>query len=136
MKGKTPKVTGIGGIFFKSNAPKEMGEWYQQNLGIDVGEYGAVFESRNVDNPDEVTSLNWSTFKSDTTYFEPSKKDFMINYRVQNIEGLRAQFVKDGITVLDEIEEFEYGKFLHILDLEGNKIELWEPNAYDFKKEK
>ncbi|RED27110.1 catechol 2,3-dioxygenase-like lactoylglutathione lyase family enzyme [Flavobacterium cutihirudinis] len=123
----TPKVTGIGGIFFFSDNPKETREWYAKNLGIEVNDWGSTFESRNIDNPDVKEALQWSPFKKDDTYFAPSKKDFMINYRVQNIEGLIDQLKKNGVTVLDEIATYDYGKFVHIMDADGNKIEFWEP---------
>lgn len=123
----TPKVTGVGGIFFFSENPKEAREWYSKNLGIDTNDYGCTFESRNMHNPDSVEQLQWTPFKAGSKYFEPSKKDFMINYRVQNIEGLVKQLKENGVTVVDDIATYEYGKFVHIMDAEGNKIELWEP---------
>ena len=124
----TPKVTGIGGIFFFSDNPKEAKEWYHKNLGIETNDYGSTFESRNVNNPGEINSLQWSPFKKGSEYFAPSKKEFMINYRVQNIEELVKKLRDNGVTILDEMETFEYGKFIHIMDPEGNKIELWEPS--------
>lgn len=127
MEDTTPKVTGIGGIFFRSKHPKEAKEWYHQNLGLAVNEYGSSFEFRNAHRPEEINYLQWSPFEENTTYFAPSEKEFMINYRVQNIEGLVKQLRENGVTIVDEIEAFEYGKFVHIMDLEGNKIELWEP---------
>ena len=123
----TPKVTGIGGIFFFTENPKETREWYAKNLGLDVNDWGSTFESRNLNNPDVVDSLQWSPFKKDDKYFEPSKKEFMINYRVQNIEGLVVKLKENDVTILDEIASYDYGKFVHIMDAEGNKIELWEP---------
>jgi len=123
----TPKVTGIGGIFFATEDPKGTREWYGKNLGLAIDDYGSPFEFRNADRPDEINYLRWSPFERGTDYFAPSAREFMINYRVQNIEGLVRNFRKNGITVLDEIEAFEYGKFVHIMDLDGNKIELWEP---------
>lgn len=124
----TPKVTGIGGIFFYSDNPKETQEWYAKNLGIETNEWGSSsFETRNIDRPDEINSLQWKPFKKGDEYFSPSKKEFMINYQVQNLEGLVKQLQVNGVTVLDSIETFDYGKFVHILDKEGNKIELWEP---------
>ncbi|MFL5766003.1 MAG: VOC family protein [Bacteroidia bacterium] len=123
----TPKVTGIGGIFFFSDDPKASREWYAKNLGIDVSDWGAVFESRNINDPEQVDSLAWTPFKSGSKYFEPSKKDFMINYRVQNIEALVQTLKDNGVTIVDEMQTHEYGKFIHIMDGEGNKIELWEP---------
>lgn len=121
------KVTGIGGIFFKSDDPEKIKAWYQKNLGLVIDVYGSSFESRNTNNPDKINYLQWSPFKSDTKYFEPSKKEFMINYRVDNLELLIAELKKDGVTICDAIETFDYGKFIHILDPDGNKIELWEP---------
>lgn len=124
----TPKVTGIGGIFFFSDSPKDTKDWYAKNLGFDVNEWGSVsFDSRNVTRPEEINSLQWSPFKNGDAYFAPSKKEFMINYLVQNIEGLVTQLKANGVTVLDEIATYDFGKFVHIMDAEGNKIELWEP---------
>jgi predicted enzyme related to lactoylglutathione lyase len=127
MNDTTPKVTGIGGIFFRSKNPKEAREWYSRQLGLETNEYGSVFEFRNANRPDEINYLQWSVFNEATDYFDPSKKEFMINYRVQNIEGLVKNLRESGVTVVDEISEYEYGKFVHIMDPEGNKIELWEP---------
>ena len=125
----TPKVTGIGGIFFYSDNLKETKEWYIKNLGIEINDWGSSsFESRNINRPDEINSLQWKPFKKGDEYFSPSKKDFMINYRVENLEALVTQLKAEGVTVLDNIETYDYGKFVHILDAEGNKIELWEPS--------
>jgi predicted enzyme related to lactoylglutathione lyase len=128
----TPRVTGIGGIFFFSDNPEKAKTWYSKNLGLETNEWGASFEFRNAHRPDEINYLQWSPFKTGSKYFEPSKKDFMINYRVQNIEGLVKKLKQNGVTVLDTIESFEYGKFVHIMDDEGNKIELWEPVDHVF----
>lgn len=122
----TPKVIGLGGVFFFSEQPKDLREWYHKNLGLDTNDYGSTFKFRNFDRPDEVNQIQWSPFKMGSDYFKPSVKDFMINYRVQNMEGLVSQLKLAGIVVLDEIASYDYGKFVHILDLEGNKIELWE----------
>lgn len=124
---KTPKVTGIGGVFFFSENQKETREWYAKNLGFDVNEWGSTFESRDFNNPDKINAVQWSPFKKGDEYFSPSKKEFMINYTVQNIEGLVNQLKENGVNVLDEIATYDYGKFVHIMDAEGNKIELWEP---------
>ncbi len=121
------KVTGIGGIFFKSKEPDKVKEWYQKNLGLVTNDYGSLFEFRSIDNPDKKEYLQWSPFPDNTNYFDPSKKDFMINYRVENLIELVEELKKNGVTILDSIEEYEYGKFIHILDPENNKIELWEP---------
>ena len=124
----TPKVTGIGGIFFYSYNLEETKKWYAENLGIEVNDWGSSsFDSRDINNPDQINSLQWKPFKKGDEYFSPSKKEFMINYQVQNIEGLVDKLKKNGVMVLDSIETFDYGKFVHILDKEGTKIELWEP---------
>ena len=122
-----PKVTGIGGIFFFSENPEKIKEWYAKNLGLEVNQWGSSFEVRNANRPEEINYLQWSPFNEGSEYFAPSEKHFMINYRVQNIEGLVQQLKQNGVVVLDEIETFDYGKFVHIMDAEGNKIELWEP---------
>lgn len=121
------KVTGIGGIFFKCADPAKMNEWYAQHLGLPVSNWGAMFQWREADNPEKEGYTVWSPKPADTKYFEPSKKDFMINYRVENMEALVAELKEAGVTVIDEIATYEYGKFVHILDPEGNAIELFEP---------
>ena len=124
----TPKVTGIGGIFFYSDNPKEANEWYKKNLGIEINAWGSSsFESRNLNNPEQVNSLQWKAFKKGDEYFSPSKKEFMINYMVQNLEGLLSKLKENGVTILDDVATYDFGKFVHIMDAEGNKIELWEP---------
>jgi predicted enzyme related to lactoylglutathione lyase len=134
MKDTTPKVTGIGGIFFRTRDVEATKEWYGKNLGLAISDYGSSFEFRNANHPEEINYLQWSPFNEETDYFEPSEKQFMINYRVQNIEALVKKLKENGVTILDEIEEYEYGKFVHILDPEGNKIELWEPVDSVFTK--
>ncbi len=131
---KMKRVTGIGGIFFKCKDPQKMREWYQNHLGLNTNEYGTVFEWFQGADSTKKGFTQWSPFSETTKYFEPSKKDYMINYRVENIEKLVEQLKKEGVTIVDEIESFEYGKFVHILDVEGNKIELWEPDDIEFEK--
>ncbi|MCB0473920.1 MAG: VOC family protein [Flavobacteriaceae bacterium] len=121
------RVTGIGGVFFKCKDPKAINEWYKTHLGFDTNEYGASFEWKELNDSTKTGLTQWSPFAEKTKYFEPSTKDFMINYRVENIEALVETLKKEGVTILDTIESYDYGKFVHILDIEGNKIELWEP---------
>lgn len=121
------KVTGIGGIFFKCKDPQKVKDWYARNLGIASDQYGANFEWRQADDPSKEGITVWAPFAGESNYFDPSTKDFMINYRVENLESLVAELKSAGVTVLDEIATYDYGKFVHILDPEGNKIELWEP---------
>lgn len=128
-KSTMKRVTGIGGVFFKCKDPNQIKTWYKTHLGMDTNEWGASFEWRSTDDPEQKGYTQWSPFAETTTYFAPSTKDFMFNYRVENLVALVEILKQEGVTVLDEIEEFEYGKFVHILDLEGNKIELWEPKS-------
>ncbi len=121
------KVTGIGGIFFKCKDPNKIKDWYKTHLGLVTNDYGATFEWRELGANEKTAVTQWSPFAENTKYFDPSTREFMINYRVENIEALIIELKKEGVTVLDEIETYDYGKFVHILDLEGNKIELWEP---------
>ncbi len=131
---KKGRVTGIGGIFFKCKDPQKVKEWYRDNLGLEVDEHGSPFEFRNANRPEEINYLQWGPFSEDTKYFDPSEKEFMINYRVVNIENLVEQLKESGVTVVDSIETYDYGKFVHILDSENNKIELWEPVDSVFTK--
>lgn len=121
------KVTGIGGIFFKCKDPKAMNEWYNKNLGMNTGDYGATFEWREEEDSTKKGITQWTTFSETSKYFDPSEKQFMINYRVQNLEALVEELRQNGVTIVDGIESYDYGKFIHILDPEGNKIELWQP---------
>jgi predicted enzyme related to lactoylglutathione lyase len=126
------KVTGLGGIFFKCENPKAMNAWYAQNLGLATSDYGTTFEWRQADDPSEKGTTVWCTFPQDSKYFNPSGKPFMINYRVENLTALVEELKKDNVTIVDEIAEYDYGKFVHILDPEGNIIELWEPKDEGF----
>lgn len=128
------RVTGIGGIFFKCDDPDKMKSWYKQHLGLHTDKYGTSFEWRISEEPEKKGFTQWSPFTKDTNYFSPSHKEFMINYRVENLELLVQELIKEKVTILDEIEVYEYGKFVHILDPEGNKIELWEPIDTEYDK--
>jgi predicted enzyme related to lactoylglutathione lyase len=123
---KMKKVTGIGGIFFKCKNPKKMTEWYQKHLGLNTNPYGATFDWYEGADSTKKGQTQWTPFPETTKYFEPSTKDFMINYRVENLQALFNELKKEGVTIVDTIETYDYGKFLHILDEEGNKIQLWE----------
>jgi predicted enzyme related to lactoylglutathione lyase len=128
------RVTGIGGIFFKCKDPIKIKEWYKTHLGLNTDRYGASFVWKEGNEPGKTEILQWSPFSETTTYFEPSTKDYMINYRVEDLVGLVKQLKKEGVTIVDKIENDEYGKFIHIMDIEGNKIELYEPNYEYLKK--
>jgi len=138
MNKKEPKILGIGGIFFKTESTEKTQKWYQENLGIvPTGPWGTIFQSRDINDPDQMNSFVWSPHDRKTDYFDPSKKEFMINYRVQNIEDFVKILKEKGVTVILEVTEYEgLGKFSHILDYEGNKIELWEPPKSNVEDEK
>ena len=127
------RVTGIGGIFFKVKDPNATKTWYQKHLGLNTDKYGTAFEWRSSENPESKGFTQWSPMQDSTDYFLPSQKEFMINYRVEDLEGLVVELKAEGVQVLDEIQTFEYGKFVHILDPDGHSIELWEPidEVYD-----
>ncbi len=124
---KMKKVTGIGGIFFKCKDPNKIKEWYNTHLGFDAGPYGASFEWREAEDPSKKGLTQWNVNSETAKLYEPSTKDFMINYRVENLEALVEELKKENVTIVDKIETYDYGKFVHILDIEGNKIQLWEP---------
>src|SRR5205809_4757368 len=121
------KVTGIGGIFFKCKDPNKMKEWYKTHLGIDAGQYGASFEWYEDAEGKKKGLTQWNLNSETAKLYEPSTKDFMINYRVENLEALVEDLKKEGVTIVDKIEAYDYGKFVHIIDMEGNKVQLWEP---------
>jgi predicted enzyme related to lactoylglutathione lyase len=129
------RVTGLGGVFFKTTDPKKMKEWYGKHLGLPVDEYGASFRWIDINHKEaKVPALTaWSPFKDDTTYFAPSEKPFMFNYRVENLVELLKVLKKEGVQIVGEMEEYPYGKFGWIMDPEGNKIELWEPKDDGFE---
>ncbi|PZE18981.1 VOC family protein [Putridiphycobacter roseus] len=126
-KNTKPRVTGVGGVFLKAESTETLKKWYADHLGFVTDQYGATFTTKNTVPPHEINYLQWSLFKKDSDYFAPSEKDCMINYRVENLILLVENLKIAGVTILDEIAEFDYGKFIHILDPEQNKIELWEP---------
>lgn len=121
------RVTGIGGFFFKADDPDNLKHWYKERLGIPTDQYGWSFIWRKDDTPDERAITQWSPFDAATDYFKPSQKQFMFNFRVENLEQLLEVLKEEGVTVVGEIESYSYGKFGWVLDPEGNKIELWEP---------
>lgn len=119
------RVTGIGGLFFKSKDPKASKDWYKKHLGFNTDDYGSTFWWK--DKTGQNCSTQWSPFKDDTKHFEPSEKEFMFNYRVENLEKLLIVLKEEGVTIVGKMEVYDYGKFGWILDNDGNKIELWEP---------
>lgn len=129
-----PRVTGIGGVFFKAKDPATLKAWYNKYLGIKAGQYGANFEWHQGMDSTKKGFTVWTPFKETTSYFNPSDKQFMINYRVEGLNQLLAKMKADGILPVDTIEKTSYGNFVHLMDPEGNKIELWEPNDVEYAK--
>jgi predicted enzyme related to lactoylglutathione lyase len=128
------RVAAIGGIFFKCKDPEAQMDWYSQHLGIAMDQFGSSFQWRRADEPGKKGHTAWSPFPQHSDYFGNPDQQFMINYRVYDLEALVTQLKKEGITIVDEMQEFEYGKFIHILDLEGNRVELWEANDEAYEK--
>jgi len=127
MDKKKGRVTGLGGIFFKSENRKKLMHWYSENLGIECDDHGHTFDWRQTGDPDKMGYTVWSIFEKNTKYLDPSERDFMINFRVENLEALLEELKEKGLKVVGEMEEFDYGKFAWVMDPEGHKIELWEP---------
>jgi len=121
------KALGIGGVFFKSKDPKALCEWYAQHLGFTVDKWGGVkFEPGAM--PAGGCTV-WTPFKQATDYFNPSTKEFMLNLVVDDVAGVLEQARTGGATIVGEIADYDYGKFGHFIDPEGNKVELWQPKA-------
>ena len=120
------RVTGIGGIFFKCKDRDRTRAWYERHLGIPMEAWGAQFNWAEQSNPAIQPYSILSFFKDQTDYFEPSSQPFMINFRVENLDALIPLLRTEGVTIIGEPLEEEFGKFAWILDPEGNKIELWE----------
>ncbi len=122
------RVTGIGGIFFKAQDPEKLKAWYLEHLGMQPDAHGAVvFEWCESERLEAKGQTVWSPFPANTKYFEPSPAQFMINYRVADLNLLLEQLRSEGVTVDERVEEYEYGRFGWIMDPEGNRIEPWEP---------
>jgi lactoylglutathione lyase len=118
------KVTAIGGVLFKSKDPEQTREWYNKHLGIASEKWGAMFEWRDAEDPEKKGATAWNSFPETSKYFDGP---LMINYCVENMDELVEQLRKDGVTIVDNIEDSDFGKFVHILDNEGRKVQLWEP---------
>ncbi len=121
-------IAGLGGVFFKSKDPKALCKWYDEHLGTHFGENTwNTFKWRERENPSKIGRTEFSVFKETTSYFQPSEKRFMFNFRVKNLDAMLAKLKAKGVHVEEKTETYDYGKFGWIVDLEGNKIELWEP---------
>jgi predicted enzyme related to lactoylglutathione lyase len=130
----TPRITGIGGIFFKAKDPAALKAWYGKNLGLRIEQSGTNFEWRHAEDSTQKGFTLWAPFKETTKYFQPSDKQFMINYRVAHLDQLLINLKTAGILPVDSVQRASYGAFVHLMDPEGNKIELWEPNDVEYGK--
>ncbi len=122
-----PRVTGIGGVFFRSRDPAATRQWYADHLGFKVDAYGTNFAWRQANAPEQPGYTQWTAFSEDTTYFGAQDQAFMINYRVTDLEALVAELRHAGVHIVDDIITETYGKFVHIVDGDGRQVELWEP---------
>ena len=128
------RVTSVGGVFFKCKNPDAQKEWYAKHLGLVMDKFGTSFEWRHSDEKEKKGFSAWSPFEKETDYFGDASQQYMINYRVDDLEALIKILKEEGVTIVDQMEIYEYGKFVHIMDLEGNKIELWEPQDDEYDK--
>lgn len=130
------KVTGIGGVFFKSRGDsKALAAWYRQHLGMALEDFGGAVLRWPDDKADDLGLTVWHVADHDSKWFSPSDSAFMINYRVDDLDGLLAQLQADGIAVVGGPETHENGKFAWIMDPDGNKVELWEPKLWAARDE-
>lgn len=127
---RLPRVTGLGGLFFKAKDSAALSAWYRDRLGLPVEDWGGCsFEWREAKDPEKKGSTVWSVFAGDSTYFRPSRKNFMMNFRVADLDRVLAELEAEGVKVMPQREESDFGKFGWVIDPEGNKVELWEPPA-------
>lgn len=119
-----PKVLGVGGVFFKVEDPKAIGDWYARVLGFGIEPWGgAIF-------PHPARGYQvWSPFQADSTYFNPSPHPVMINLIVDNLDGVLAKAAAEGVEPLDRKDDDPAGRFAWLVDPAGFKVELWEPNS-------
>lgn len=126
------RATGLGGMFFKSDDPKALMQWYQKHLGIEPDPYGGwSFKWREMRRAQRIGCTVFNPFERATKYFDPSEQPYMFNFRVADLKALLTQLRREGVHVIDKIEEYPFGKFGWIIDPEGRKIELWEPPDVD-----
>ncbi|MGI4828400.1 MAG: VOC family protein [Janthinobacterium lividum] len=123
------RVTGVGGVFLRSPDPKRLVAWYAEHLGLTIESYGAATFSWTDEVPPGTGSTTWSAFPQDTTYFGEGTQAVMINYRVDDIDGLLEQLGRAGVTIDPKRDDSDFGRFAWIQDCDGNRLELWQPVA-------
>ena len=129
------RVTGIGGVFLKAKDPKALSAWYAKHLNITLSDYGGVNFRWSDEVPKGTGTTAWSMFPADTKYFGPGTQTAMVNYRVDDLDGLLEQMKKDGVQIDPKRDDSAYGKFAWVTDPEGNRVELWQPLAKDAGKQ-
>jgi predicted enzyme related to lactoylglutathione lyase len=128
------RITGIGGVFFKAKSDeKKLAAWYREHLGLSLEDWGGAILRWPDDKAEDKGLTVWTVAKPSTEWFGPSTSPFMINYRVDDMDGMIAQLKKGGIELVKGPEQAENGRFAWILDPDGNKVELWEPKIWDDK---
>ena len=128
------RVTGIGGVFFLANdSDEELRHWYQRCLGMQLEDFGGAVLNWQEDHAEDGGATVWHVGEKSSDWFRPSKSRFMINYRVDDMDGMLARLKDENVDVLQGPESHENGRFVWLLDPEGNKVELWEPKIWDDK---
>jgi len=125
------KVIGVGGFFMKFNDPQRMRKWYKDILGMTTNDYGVLFEFDGKSKG----CMQLGTFEKKSDYFGSPEQQYMLNFRVDNMDEMKVHLVSLDVSILNDIDSYSYGKFMHIEDPEGNKIELWEPVDEEFTNE-
>lgn len=127
-------MIGLGGVFFESENPAKLNSWYKKHLGFKTGEYGTNFSWRYGMDGTRTGYTQWVPCERDAEHFHPSDKRFMMSYRVHDLEALVEQLEASGISLLGKVTALHHGKFAYLLDPEGNKVELWEPNDTEYAR--
>ncbi len=125
------KITGLGGVFWKTPDKPRMQKWYREKLGVPLADdgYGWLFEWREKDDPETVGMTVISPFPGDTEYFDPSPAPFMLNFRVDDLDAVLERLAREGVEQVGDVVDEEYGRFAWVLDCDGTKVELWQPPA-------
>jgi len=134
MAGQDRSVRAIGGIFFRSQDPTRTREWYQHHLGLRTDSTGTNFAWRHFDDASRPGFSQWAPFSQDTRYFGDQDQQFMVNYRVDDLERLLTELRSEGVTIVGDVQRESYGAFAHIIDIDGRMVELWEPIDSEYKK--
>ena len=121
------RVTGVGGVFLKAHDPKELAAWYAKHLGITLSDPRGANFAWSDEVPAGTGMTVWSLFPGDTKYFGPGAQTAMVNFRVDDLDGLLRQLAEAGVWIDTKREDYEYGRFAWIKDPEGNRLELWQP---------